>query len=171
MAVSEFSIRHLEAGDAADLCELASGASVYGNTLQLPFPSSATMAARMDKMLAAGRCQLVCENAAGKVIGSGGLWWFDEARLAHAAGFGINVHRDWQGRGVGKLLTAALMDGADGWLGLERIELTAYPDNRPALALYRRFGFVEEARLRAHSLRDGAYRDVLLMGRLRGGRV
>ncbi|OQS11795.1 hypothetical protein B0T37_03605 [Chromobacterium violaceum] len=169
--MSAFRIRHLEPDDAGDLRELAADASVYGNTLQLPFPSSATMASRMDKLLCAGRYQLVCETVDGKVVGSAGLWRFDEQRLAHIAGLGINVHRDWQGRGVGKLLMAALLDLADNWIGLQRIELMVYPDNLPAQALYRRFGFVEEARMRAHSFRDGAYHDVLLMGRLCGGRV
>ena len=167
--MSELRIRHLEPGDAADVQELASDPSVYGNTLQLPFPSSATMASRMDKLLCAGRYQLVCENAAGKVVGSAGLWRLDEARLEHIAGFGINVHRDWQRRGVGTLLMAATLDLADSWIGFERIELTVYPDNQAALALYRKFGFVEEARMRAHSFRNGAYHDALLMGRLRPG--
>ncbi|POZ64002.1 GNAT family N-acetyltransferase [Chromobacterium alticapitis] len=165
--MSAFRIRHLEPRDAADLQDLASDPSVYGNTLQLPFPSAATMAARMDKLLCDGRYQLVCETAEGRVVGSAGLWRLSESRLDHIAGFGINVHRDWQGRGVGKLLTAALLDLADNCLGLERIELMVYADNLRAQALYRRFGFVEEARLRAHSFRAGAYHDTLLMGRLR----
>ncbi|KUM04037.1 GNAT family N-acetyltransferase [Chromobacterium subtsugae] len=165
--MSELRIRHLEPADAADLQELASDPSVYGNTLQLPFPSSATMASRMGKLLCAGRYQLVCQNAAGKVVGSAGLWRLDEARLEHIAGLGINVHRDWQRRGVGTLLMAAMLDLADSWIGFERIELTVYPDNQAAQALYRKFGFVEEARMRAHSFRNGAYHDALLMGRLR----
>lgn len=167
--MSAFRIRHLEPRDAADLQELASDPSVYGNTLQLPFPSSATMAARMGKLLCAGRYQLVCEAADGKVVGSAGLWRVGAPGSGHVAGFGINVHRDWQGRGVGKLLTAALLDWADNWLDLTRIELTVYADNLRAQALYRHFGFVEEARMRAHSLRNGAYCDVLAMGRLRHG--
>ncbi|AUH49919.1 GNAT family N-acetyltransferase [Chromobacterium sp. ATCC 53434] len=167
--MSEFRIRHLEPDDAADLSELAADASVYGNTLQLPYPSAGAMAARVARQLGAGRYQLVCEAADGRVVASAGLWRFEEARLGHIGGLGINVHRDWQGRGAGKLLMAALLDLADNWIGLERLELTVYPDNAAALALYRRFGFVEEARLRAHSLRGGVYRDVLLLGRLRGG--
>ncbi|WP_434633428.1 GNAT family N-acetyltransferase [Chromobacterium sp. CV08] len=168
--MNPFRIRHLEPDDAADLRELAADPSVYGNTLQLPYPSAGAMAARVARQLGAGRHQLVCE-ADGKVVGSAALWRFDEARLAHIGGLGINVHRDWQRRGAGRLLMAALLDLADNWIGLRRMELTVYPDNAAALALYRRFGFVEEARLRAHSLRDGAYRDVLLMGRLRGDRA
>ncbi|MCD4486217.1 GNAT family N-acetyltransferase [Chromobacterium vaccinii] len=169
--MSEFRIRHLEPGDAADLGELYADASVYGNTLQLPYPSEWKLGARMDGLLRAGRYQLACEAEGGKVVGSAGLWRFDDERLSHIAGLGIVVHRGWQGRGVGKLLMAALLDLADNWIGFERVELTVYPDNLAAQALYRRFGFVEEGRLRAHSFRNGAYHDALLMGRLRGDRA
>ncbi|VEB44801.1 putative acetyltransferase YhhY [Chromobacterium violaceum] len=62
---------------------------------------------------------------------------------------------------------AAALEQADGWLGLRRIELTVFADNARAQGLYRKFGFVEEARMRAYALRDGVYQDVLAMARLK----
>lgn len=51
-------------------------------------------------------------------------------------------------------------------LGLRRIDLTVFSDNAPAIALYRKFGFVEEGFSRGFALRDGMLADVLHMARL-----
>lgn len=84
------------------------------------------------------------------------------------------VREDWQGRGVGTALMRAAIDLAERWLQLRRLELTVYPDNEPAIRLYRKFGFVEEGRMRGYAFRDGgyafrdgAYADAILMARLR----
>ena len=89
-------------------------------------------------------------------------------RRSHAGSVGMGVHDDWTGRGVGRALLQALVDTADRWLGLRRLELTVYADNDPALALYRRLGFEVEGRHRCFALRDGAFVDALAMARLGG---
>ena len=70
------------------------------------------------------------------------------------------------GRGVGSALLQGLIDCADASLGLRRIDLTVFSDNASAIALYRKFGFVEEGRSRGFALRDGVLADVLHMARL-----
>jgi putative acetyltransferase len=62
---------------------------------------------------------------------------------------------------------AALIDLADNWLGLHRIELTVYVDNAPAIHLYEKIGFVIEGTARDFALRGGVYVDVHTMARLR----
>ena len=61
---------------------------------------------------------------------------------------------------------AALVDWADQWANLLRLELTVYTDNEHAIALYRRFGFVIEGTHRAYALRRGVYVDAHCMARL-----
>jgi ribosomal protein S18 acetylase RimI-like enzyme len=49
---------------------------------------------------------------------------------------------------------------------IEKVELQVYASNRPARALYRKFGFKQEGRrVRARKL-DSKYDDVILMGKL-----
>lgn len=99
------------------------------------------------------------------LVGCAELYPF-RLRRAHAASLGISVHPAWQRRGIGSRLMAELLDVADNWLGLRRVELQLYADNAPALGLYRQHGFEIEARHRGHVLRDGALVDTLLMARL-----
>ncbi|WP_199153154.1 GNAT family N-acetyltransferase [Chromobacterium sp. ASV23] len=164
--MSDYRIRHAELNDAAALRELMADASVVRNTLQMPHPSLSHWQKNIQRLLGEGRYQLVCVDAAGRLLGHGGLWRLGGERQRHGAGLGIAVRREWQGKGVGSALMAAMMDLADNWLGLQRIELGVYPDNAAAIALYRKFGFETEARLRAHSLREGEYWDTLLMARV-----
>jgi len=64
-------------------------------------------------------------------------------------------------------LIAAMVDLADNWLGLRRIELSVYTDNAPAIHLYGKFGFVIEGTARQFALRNGVYVDAHMMARLR----
>ena len=77
------------------------------------------------------------------------------------------VHDAYAGRGAGTALLRALIDQADRWLNLTRIELTVWSDNDRAIGLYERFGFEREGLLRAYAWRDGGYVDALAMARLR----
>ncbi|SDI77372.1 Acetyltransferase (GNAT) family protein [Ferrimonas sediminum] len=67
---------------------------------------------------------------------------------------------------MGSALLTALLDLADNWLALRRIELEVYADNSAALALYRKQGFEQEGRARKYAFRDGRYVDALLMARV-----
>jgi putative acetyltransferase len=56
---------------------------------------------------------------------------------------------------------------ADRWLNLTRLELEVYTDNEPAIALYKRLGFVIEGTHRKHAYRDGQFADSYSMARLK----
>lgn len=88
-------------------------------------------------------------------------------RRKHAASFGIAVHPEFQGKGVGKALMTDLLDIADNRLGLVRVELVVFADNARAIALYEQFGFAHEGRQRKDVLRGGELCDGLRMARIR----
>jgi ribosomal protein S18 acetylase RimI-like enzyme len=82
----------------------------------------------------------------------------------HVATLGLAVAAEHRGRGIG----AALMAEALRWAeraGVEKVELSVYPSNAPAIALYRRFGFVDEGRLVRQSRKSTGYEDEILMAR------
>jgi putative acetyltransferase len=78
----------------------------------------------------------------------------------------LAVKKCWQGKGIGSLLMNGLLDWADNWIGLTRIELTVYTDNLRAIALYEKSGFIREGTHRAYALRGGRYVDAHAMARL-----
>jgi RimJ/RimL family protein N-acetyltransferase len=79
---------------------------------------------------------------------------------------GMMVTANWRGRGVGHALVAAAIEWARG-RGLHKLALSVFPHNSAAIALYRKFGFVEEGRLVRHIRRaDGELWDLIEMGLL-----
>ena len=157
-------IRALEPGDLPDLTEAWNQPRAYAGTLQLPYTSLDSRQKRTAAMPAsATRLVAVIE---GKVIGAIGLERF-ENRRSHAGYIGMAVHDAYAGRGAGTALMAAVIDLADNWLQLKRLELGVYADNARAIALYERFGFEREGLYRAYAWRDGAYVDSIAMARLR----
>ena len=161
--MSEIVVRGMNRADAAALWEVFSCPGVIRGTLQLPYQSRDEIERRFADPQP-GNYVLVAE-VDGKVVGNLGLH-VNRGRRAHSASLGMMVHDAYQGRGVGTALMNAAIGLADRWLGLTRLELEVYPDNEPALRLYRRFGFEEEGVKRRYALRDGEWMDVLCMARL-----
>ena len=78
--------------------------------------------------------------------------------------FGMQLLDGWRGRGIGSALMQACIDWANEQGG-HKITLEVWPHNARAIALYERFGFVTEGRLRRHyRRRSGALWDSLVMG-------
>ena len=63
---------------------------------------------------------------------------------------GMMVAADWRGRGVGTALVAAAIEWARA-RDLHKLTLSVFPHNGAAIALYRKFSFVEEGRLTKQS--------------------
>jgi len=78
--------------------------------------------------------------------------------------FGMLVDRDWRGSGVGSALLQAAIDWARAQ-GLHKLCLEVFPHNTAAIALYRKYGFVEEGRrVRQYRRTSGELWDSLVMG-------
>ena len=87
--------------------------------------------------------------------------------MRHGATLGILVHTDYQDQGVGTALMKTLLDLADNWLMLVRVELEVFADNERAIHLYEKFGFEKEGLMRMSAVRGGTYMDEYKMARLR----
>ncbi len=164
-----WTLRRARPSDAEAFVRLMRDPAVYPQLLQLPFPDAEMWRQRLAMPTGQGHdagLHLVAD-VDGEVVASAGLHPAGpHLRRRHAMSLAMAVAVPWQGRGVGSALMAALLDYADNWLGVLRLELGVYADNLRAQALYRKFGFEVEGRQRAYALRDGAYVDSLLMARL-----
>lgn len=166
----KLTLRRVKPADAAAIAEQFGDPDVFGGTLQLPFASEEMWTQRIAGMNppAAGSNEIVLAACLDdKPVGLAGLHAVGPSvRRRHAMSLGITVARASQRQGVGQALMAALIDYADNWAQVLRIELTVYHDNARAIRLYERHGFEHEGRLKAYGLRNGVYEDVLSMARL-----
>lgn len=172
MKTEALTIRRAHPDDAPAVAAWMADPAVFAQLLQMPYPSTEMWRERLaGNQAGAGEVQLVAVLD-GQPVGLAGLHqpravW----RRRHAMGLGISVARHAHGQGVGAALMQALLDHADRWANLLRVELTVFADNARAIALYKRFGFQEEGRLRQYAWRDGAYADCLGMARVHPGPV
>jgi RimJ/RimL family protein N-acetyltransferase len=80
----------------------------------------------------------------------------------HVGELGLMVAASERRHGIG----TALIDEAVKWArasGITKLELHVFPHNEPAIALYRKLGFVEEGRRQRHYRIGGHYVDAILM--------
>ncbi|MEN0578011.1 putative acetyltransferase [Phytobacter palmae] len=162
--MNDIVIRHIEASDAEALRHINSHPGVYHDTLQIPHPSMAMWQERAA--VKPGRRHLVaCIEE--EVVGHLALDIMENPRRGHVATFGIGVSAEKHGRGVGSALMREMVNLCDNWLRIERIELTVFVDNAPALTLYRKFGFEIEGTGKHFALRNGEYVDAYFMARIK----
>jgi L-phenylalanine/L-methionine N-acetyltransferase len=108
---------------------------------------------------------MVAERA-GQVVGIAGLT-VGSGRVRHCGYLFVYVARQYQGQKIGTRLAQTLLDLADQWLLLRRVELTVLTENEGAKRLYERLGFLIEGRRKMSVISRGELKDEWLMARYR----
>ena len=81
-----------------------------------------------------------------RVVGTAGIDRIGRReKVRHRAQFGISVEKAFWGQGIGRALTEACVECAKA-AGYTQLELEVVADNKAAMALYERVGFVEYGR-------------------------
>jgi len=166
----EFYIRPIKVEDAHGINELRRMEGVFENILGIPserVKRNEDYIVNMDEDTHNFVAVTKDDNGNELIIGNAGLSVFSNPRTRHCAGVGMMVHKDYQGMGVGTKLLQSLLDIADNWLMLVRVELSVFIDNERAIALYKKFGFVIEGTKTKAGIRNGAYIDEYIMARVR----
>ena len=101
-----------------------------------------------------------------KVVGIASMMISSRLRQRHCAAVGIMVHEDYHGKGVGTTLMNKLIDLADNWLRLVRIDLDVLECNQHAIRFYERLGFVKEGVKQMETIRYGEYVNSVFMARI-----
>jgi putative acetyltransferase len=158
-------VRHTEPQDWSSIKDIYSYPNAHAGTLQLPFPSGKVWEQRLSNI--PDNVYSFVAEFDGKIVGNLGMEIQKNPRRSHCASFGMGVMDDYQGQGVGSALIEAMLELADNWLNVRRIELTVFADNQAALALYEKFGFVQEGVAHGFAYRKGEYVDALYMARIR----
>ena len=132
----------------------------------MPYPKKKDVEARIEN--ASADAVSLVGVLDGKIVANAGFSRFP-GRRGHAAGLGMGVHDDYSGRGIGRAILSELLDIADNWMDIRRLELTVFTDNIAAIRLYEQLGFETEGTLKSFAYRDGDYVDAYSMARIRGG--
>lgn len=159
-ASSRFAVRRATAADVERLVELFVAVAAEGRWIGREVVDRSERHAELMAALASSDNGVFVAEAAGGVMGHLGI----VRRAYGVADLGMMVAEGWRGRGVGSALLAAGL----GWAkeaGAHKVALQVWPHNEAARRLYRRFGFVEEGRLRRHyRRRNGELWDAVVMG-------
>jgi putative acetyltransferase len=150
--------------DAEALWRITQQEGVIETILSLP---SDRLEQRRERLAALGPDDhwFVAERD-GDVIGLAGLS-VGSGRLRHSGHVFLFVAREHHGQGIGARLMETLLDVADRWLLLRRVELTVFAENERACRLYERLGFEREGLRRLSVISQGEIKDEWLMARYR----
>jgi putative acetyltransferase len=165
----EFTIRPVNAGDGEGINILRRLPGTFENILGIPserIKRNEEFVQNMGSDTHAFVAVAKHKNNEEIIIGMATMQMGANPRLRHTAGCGIMVHVDYQNKGVGTALMKALIDIADNWLMIARIELTVFSDNVAAIHLYEKLGFEREGLKKYAAIRYGKYEDELLMARI-----
>jgi len=157
-------IRAPELEDLPALTRLSNLPGVRHGTLRLPFTSED--AARQRFLGGDANSHPIVGSLEGRLVAHAALLR-RSGRIAHVGEVFLTVDDDEWGKGIGRQMLVALLDLADNWLGLVRVQLGVNTDNLRAIRLYESLGFEREGLERAAILRDGRYIDSYAMARIR----
>jgi putative acetyltransferase len=166
MGQTRITIRPLRLSDTEDIYEIMHTPNVLWGTAQLPSKSIETWRKTIERWLDDEQMHVFVADVGGKAVGAIHLK-VGKGREHHVGTISMAVHDMYQGQSIGKMLMLTVIDLADNWLNLLRLQLEVYTDNERAVNLYKRFDFEIEGRKRGDGFRAGAYVDSFVMGRLR----
>jgi RimJ/RimL family protein N-acetyltransferase len=158
---AEVTVRPAREADLDALVELYAAVAAEGRWIGAEAPvDRERRRQRFAEQLHSDSTVMLVADARGQLVGQLGL---------HVAGYGVAdlgmlVAEGWRRRGVGSALLREGIDRAR-QAGAHKVSLQVWPHNRAAIALYERFGFRREGRLRRHyRRRSGELWDAILMG-------
>ena len=157
-------IRHSEKIDITAIKNIYAQPNNYAGTLQLPYPSIDKWEKRLNNMPDNFHSLVAIVDS--KVVGQLGMDVLIQPRRKHVANIGMAVSDLYKGKGVGTKLLEVAIDMAQNWVAVKRIELEVYTDNKSAIGLYQKHGFIKEGTAKNYAFRNGVYVDVHLMAKL-----
>lgn len=163
--MTEVIIRAFEMADWQDVATLFLLPNCRWGTMQMPYQSRDEIKQKLENP-PIGLYRLVAvDKDSRNVVGMVSLHTY-RGRRAHVGGLGMFVHDEYQNQGIGSKLLKAVVELAEDWLNLKRLELEVYTDNSSAIHLYKKSGFVIEGTRQKYAFRGGIYIDAYAMARV-----
>ncbi len=161
----DLTIRPTHPDDAQAFYEILTHPKVVRTLLELP-SQEFDKTEQFIQEQTPGHHRLVAEKD-GRVIGAANLSIPQNPRRVHSGDVDIIIHPVHWNAGVGSALMLAILDLADNWFNLLRVELEVLANNPAAIHLYEKLGFELEGTKRKAVFGNGRYQDIHIMARLR----
>lgn len=149
--------------DAKDISRIRKQPGVMKYTLSLPSDRIESTEKFLDNI--DSNSFIFVAEVNDKVVGISGLHLSNPVRERHVGRIGISVDVDYHGKGIGRKLMNALLDVADNYLKLVRVELEVNTENVVAQKLYESLGFKVEGTRKYCAITGGEYKDDYYMAR------
>jgi GNAT superfamily N-acetyltransferase len=120
--------------DTAALQELSTPPGFMWGTAQIPSKTLEQRQRQVESMVTNRNTHALVAELDGKVVADATLH-VGNGKRRHSGDVGIGVHDEYVGRGIGGALMEALLDLADNYLGLKRVELDVIVDNERAAGI------------------------------------
>lgn len=169
MDSSSLVIRGQQNDDWESLFALWNNPAIIQNSFELPYITEETFRERYGTPPANTHCliaEIILPSGRKRVVGTAWLLVLP-GRQRHIGQINCIIHPDYVVGNTGAALLEKVLDLADNWLKLRRIEVIVYPSNVAAVTLYQQCHFEIEATMRRYAVRDGEYADAYRMARLR----
>lgn len=160
----DINIRPVELQDYTDISRIRKMAGVMENILASPEESEKKIKNKIINITENDYWYIAELN--GQVVGVAILNRYGNPRKKHVGQITIMVDKNYHSQGIGNALMKELINLSDNILGLRRLELFVFVNNKKAINLYEKFGFKEEGVQKYSALKNGEYADELMMARI-----
>lgn len=144
----------------------------YETYFMVRYPEEITVSVEKEKQILNDNLKndatlMIAAFVDGELAGNAGISRVGEhIKLKHRAAFGISIKQKFWNNGIGNVLLQEIINEVK-LMGYEQVELGVFSDNKRAQALYKKHGFeVWGYSKNAYKLKDGTYRDEIIMGRM-----
>ncbi|MEK2646779.1 GNAT family N-acetyltransferase [Bdellovibrio sp. BCCA] len=165
----EVLLRHAKIGDAEKLLKAVTNIfSTSPYILSTPESLKTKTVQTQEKWIQDAnedpRNALVIAEHKGHIVGIADFRSFKDTKRFHRASFGMSVHQDFRGLGLGEAVLQKLIEVCRSVEGLTLLELNVMEPNISAHKLYLKTGFKEVGRYPgAYRLADGTYTTDIMM--------
>jgi RimJ/RimL family protein N-acetyltransferase len=122
----------------------------------------------LEKCQKANNSLYLLAEVEGRLVGALSFEGGSRVRTRHTGEFGISVRKEYWGQGVASALLDVLTEWAVERKIIRKLNLRVRTDNRRAIRLYERKGYVTEGTIRKELCVNGECYDLLWMGMLVG---
>ena len=153
----QLEIRPVSLNDAEKISQIRRKNEVREGILALTSERTETTAQFISSIAEDDRAYVALEN--GEITGLVVLVHNRTYKRTHSGVISIMVDTEFQNIGIGTALMRKVVNAADRELKLHRLELLVLSDNKHAIRLYEKFGFIKEGTRKHAAVKDGAFID------------